>query len=212
MSIRGIDSTLAQRPAAPPIDLNAGRLDIARAALAGGFVVLALFVALAGVWVVSVAESTLLQIFGAALAGVALLFGGIVIWVSVHEWTDHRTRVQDWHNVSIEAYERLQGAETVQHVSEWELSPDNPAHVLLAALLVHMRVQAGEMTPYSVRQLHGPYFLANKRVGNLSKLSAERMSARLAQLGLVDGRSPGLAGAWIPESADDILRIVSSGG
>jgi hypothetical protein len=212
MSIRGVESTLAQRPAAPPIDLNGGRLDILRAALAGGFVLAALLVMVLGVWLFSWAESRIAMFAGAIVAIVGALFGGVVLWVSVAEWLDHRRRVADWHDLALESYARLQGAETIQQVSEYELSADNPAHVLLAALLVHLRVQSGEVTPYSVRSLHGPYFLANRRIGNLSKLSAESMSRKLADLGLIDGRSPGVAGAWVPASADEILAIVSKGG
>lgn len=212
MSIRQLESTLAQKPAAPPVDLNAGRLDLVRAALAGGFVLLALLVVLLGVWIFSIAESRILLFFGAMLAVIGFSLGGVVLWVSVAEWLDHRRRIADWHELSLESYARLQGAETVQHVSEFELSVENPAHVLLAALLIHQRVIAGESTPYSVRSLHGPFFLANRRVGNLSKLSAEMMSRKLAQLGLIDGRAPGLAGGWVPQSADEILEIVSRKG
>lgn len=212
MSFRGVESTLAQRPAAPPVDLDAGRLDIVRAALAGGFVILALLFGLAGAWIASVTSSSLLRLFGGALAGIALLFGGVVVWVSVREWLDHRARILDWHAVSIEAYERLQGAETVQKVTEWELSPDNPGHVLLAALLVHQRVMAGESTPYSVRSLQGPYFLAGRRVGNMNKLSAELMGRRLAQLGMIDGRREGAAGEWVPANADEIMAMIARGG
>jgi hypothetical protein len=212
MSIRQLESTLAQKPAAPPVDLNAGRLDITRAILAGGFVVLALLVVLTGVWIFSWAESRILLFFGAMLAAIGFTLGAVVLWVSVSEWVDHRRRVADWHALALESYARLQGAETIQHVSEYELSADNPAHILLAALMVHMRIQAGESTPYSVRSLHGPYFLAGRRVGNMSKLSAELMSRKLAQLGLVDGRSPGLAGAWLPQSADEILEAIARKG
>lgn len=209
MNFRGVESTLAQRPAAPPVDLDAGRLDVVRAALAGGFVVLALLVTLAGVWIVSAAESTLLRWFGATLAGVALLFGGVVLWISVSEWLDHRGRIADWHAVSLDAYERLQGAETVQQVNEFELSVNNPGHVLLAALWIHQRVQQGQETPYSTRAMQGPIFLATRRVGNLSKLSSELMGRRLAELGLIDQRREGTAGEWVPQSADEVLDLVT---
>lgn len=212
MSMRQIESTLAQKPAAPPVDLNAGRLDLVRAALAGAFVLVSLLVVLLGVWIFSITQSRIMLFFGAMLAIVGFLLGAVVLWVSVAEWTDHRRRIAEWHALTMDSYARLQGAETVQQVSEYEFSADNPAHVLLAALMIHQRITAGESTPYSVRSLHGPFFLAGRRVGNLSKLSAEHMSRRLGQLGLIDGRGPGMAGAWLPESADEIFEIIARKG
>jgi hypothetical protein len=53
------------------------------------------------------------------------------------------------------AYEQLGAVETIDQVSEWELTTDNPAHVLVVALWVHQRLQEGRTTPYAVRSLAG---------------------------------------------------------
>jgi hypothetical protein len=206
--MRITELTQTKRPVAPPIDLNAGRLDMTRAALAGAFVVGALVVVLIGLWIFGRSESLLWRSFGLALAGIGLLLGGIVLMVSVREWTDHRARVADWHDLALESYREIQMAETIEHVTEWTLTIDNPAHVLLAALAIHLRQQEGNQLAHSTRQLYGPIFLAGRRVGDLSKLNAENMGKQFARLGLIEGRSERNAGDWVPESADEIIQLV----
>jgi len=207
--MRITELTQTKRPIAPPIDLDAGRLDVIRAALAGGFIIGALLVALLGLWIFGRSESLLGQLFGLALALVGLALGTIVLVVSVREWVDHRARVADWHDLALESYREIQMAETVEHITEWTLTIENPAHVLLAALWVHLRARSGSELPHSTRQLYGPIFLAGRRVGELSKMNAENMSKQFARLGLVEGRSERYAGVWIPESADEIIELVT---
>lgn len=207
------EETRVKTPAPPPIDLDSGRLDVARAALAGGFSLGALVIAAAGGWLVVWSWSTgawFGLVVGLVVNLVGLVFGGVVLWVSVSEWIDHRERVADWHAVALETYSAADGAQTMERVSEWELSADDPAHVLIAALWTHMRVRAGEENPYTVRKLLGPVFLADRRVGDLSKGAAESMGKRFAALGLIAGRSERSAGEWMPESADDIVQLVLS--
>ena len=206
--MRVTELTQTKRPIAPPIDLNAGRLDVARAALAGAFVLVALVVVLLGLWIFGRSESLLWRSFGGALALVGLSLGGIVLVVSVQEWTDHRARIADWHALAIDSYRDSQMSETIEQVTEWTLGVDNPAHVLMAALTVHLRQQEGNQMAHSTRQLYGPVFLAGRRVGDLSKLSAEGMGKQFARLGLVEGRSERNAGEWMPESADEIMALV----
>lgn len=207
--MRVTELTQTKRPIAPPIDLNAGRLDVTRAALAGAFVLGALVVVLLGLWIFGRSESLLWRSFGGALALVGLSLGGIVLLVSVQEWTDHRARIADWHALSIESYREIQMAETIEHITEWTLTIDNPAHVLLAALAIHLRQQEGNQLAHSTRQLYGPVFLAGRRIGDISKLNAENMGKQLARLGLIDGRSERNAGEWVPESADEIIQLVT---
>lgn len=153
--------------------------------------------------------ASLALVFGLAVAGVAVTFGGIVLRVSVAEWIDHRQRIQDWHAVTLANYTAL-GAETVEHVSEWDFTTENPAHVLLTALWVHQRLQdqeRGELA-YTVRGLYGPLFLAGRRVGTISKGTAERMGQKFAQLGIVAGRKERQAGVWVPRTADEVMYAV----
>lgn len=205
--------TQAQRPVAPPIDLGAGRLDVRQAALAGGFVLGALLVAASGAGVAWSSWSSwdrpiLLVATGGAVALVALIFGTVVLYVSVSEWLDHRSRIADWHAVALDAYADAGGSETVQQVSQFEFSTSRFADVLLTAMQVHWRVNQRELYPYSSRKLYGPLFLANRRIGTLSKFEAEEMSGKLAQLGLIEGRGPGQAGDWRPQNADEVLDIL----
>lgn len=213
MQLRQSEATLVTRPVAPPINLDAGRLDIGRAALAGGFVLGALTIATIGIWLFRLSTdpiggSALGAILGAIMSLVGLIFGLAVLYISVREWTDHRSRVADWHAVALAAYESQGAIETVEQVSNAELSIENPGHFLIAALWIHQRYIEGDPTPFSTRNMYGPIFLAGRRVGAISKTSAERFGQRFAQLGLIQGRSEGQAGEWVPATADEVISLV----
>lgn len=213
MELHHTERTQVRRPVASPVNLDDGQLDVKRAAAAGGFVTVALVVAIVGVslvgWSAEIGEQAgLLAIFGLALTLVALTFGGVVMYVSLTEWLDRRRRMQEWHSVMLSCYNELGGAETVDQVNEWSLTTENPAHVLLAALWVHLRFTEGVDCPWSVRQLRGPVLLAHQRVGEFSKLGAEQMSRHFASLGLVAGRREGSAGEWVPRSTDEVVSLV----
>jgi hypothetical protein len=205
----GREYTQIKRPIAPPLDLNAGQFNALQAAAAGGFVLAALLLASFGGWIVvkSWGYVALGVVVGLVLVIVGSAFGLVVMWISLGEWADHRRRVADWHNAALLAYEE-NGAETVEHVSEWDFSADNPAHVLIAALTVARRVQEGADCPWSVRNLQGPVFIGSRRVGSVSKLQAENISRQLARLGLVSGRAERSAGVWSSRSPGEIVKLV----
>lgn len=205
----GREFTQIKRPIAPPMDLDGGRFNALQAALAGGFVLAALLLASFGGWILvkSWGFATLGVAIGLVLFVVGMAFGLAVLWISLGEWTDHRRRVADWHEAALVAYQE-NGAETVEHVSEWSFSADNPAHVLIAALTVARRVTEGADSPWSVRGLQGPVFMGARRVGSISKLQAEQLGRRFELLGLVEGRSERVAGSWPALAADQIVKLV----
>jgi hypothetical protein len=205
----GREYTQVKRPIAPPMDLDSGRFNVAQAALAGGFVLSALLLASFGGWIVlrSWGFATLGVAIGLVLAVVGTAFGLVVLVVSLGEWTDHRRRVADWHEAALVAYQE-NGAELVEHVSEWDFSAHNPAHVLVAALTVARRLTEGADSPWSVRQLQGPVFISSRRVGSISKLQAEELGRKFERLGLVAGRSERAAGSWQALLPDDIVKLV----
>ena len=209
MFARNREYTQVKRPVAPPMDLDSGRFNVAQAALAGGFVLSALLLASFGGWIVlrSWGFATLGVAIGLVLAVVGTAFGLVVLVVSLGEWTDHRRRVADWHAVALVAYQE-NGAELVEHVSEWDFSADNPAHVLVAALSVSRRVVEGAENPWSNRNLQGPVFISSRRVGSISKLQAEELGRKFERLGLVEGRSERAAGSWQALLPDDIVKLV----
>lgn len=212
MELHHNERTQVRRPVDPPVSLDDGRLEVGRAAMAGGFVLGSLTVASLGGWLVAVGSSTgaaLVGFFGLGVSLVSLTIGGCVFYISIAEWLDRRRRVEDWHIATLEAWREQGGAETVEQVSEWSLSTENPGHVLLTALWVHMRVQQGAETPYSARQLRGPLLIAGRRAGELSKLGGEQMGRRFAELGLIAGRAEGRAGEWVPETADQVIELVT---
>lgn len=201
--------TQIKRPIAPPMDLDGGRFNVLQSALAGGFVLAALLLASFGGWI-------LVKSWGIAALGVAIglvlflvgaAFGLVVLWVSLGEWMDHRSRLTDWHNAALLAYQE-NGAETVEQVSEWDFSADNPAHVLIVALTVARRLSEGADTPWSNRNLQGPVFMGSRRVGSVSKLHAEELGRRFERLGLVVGRSERVAGDWSAPAPADIVKAV----
>jgi hypothetical protein len=208
MSMNYRDRTTITRPAAPPIDLNDGRLDMRLAAMAGVFVLASIAVDACGMWVIWIASGVTIRLFGAAILVVGIAFGASVLSLSIGEWLDHRRRIQDWHDLALATWAAGAGAESIEQVSEWSFTVENPAHVLVCALWVHQRIMDGESIPYSTRALRGPIFLAGRRVGDLSKGGAELMGRRFAALGLISGRGETQAGEWIPGTADDVMRIV----
>jgi hypothetical protein len=210
MSMRHTESTLITRPVAPPVDLDAGRLDIVRAAAAAGFVLACLLIAAGAAWgflAAQDARSGLGQALAGAVVVVCLLFGLVVAWLSVSEWTQQQQRIAEWHAAALVAYQEA-GAETVQQISEWELTTANPAHVLIVALDIQRRIEAGSDTPHSVRALRGPLMLSGSRAGELSKSGAELMRQRLAALGLIEGSREGYAGHWVPRDYNDVVELV----
>jgi hypothetical protein len=208
----GREYTQIKRPVTPPMDLDSGRFNVLQAALSGGFVLAALVLASFGGWIVvkSWGFATLGVAIGLVLFLVGSAFGLVVLYVSLGEWTDHRRRVADWHYAALTAYEE-NGAETVEHVSEWDFTADNPAHVLIAALTVAQRVQEGADSPWSNRNLQGPVFMGSRRVGSISKLQAEELGRRFVRLGLVEGRGERIAGSWLATSPDRIVQLVRDG-
>jgi hypothetical protein len=205
----GREYTQIKRPVAPPLDLDAGRFNVLQAGLSGGFVLAALLLASFGGWIVvkSWGYTALGVVIGSVLVVVGSAFGLVVMWISLGEWMAHRARVADWHNASLLAYQE-NGAELVEHVSEWEFSADNPAHVLIAALTVAHRVSEGADAPWSVRNLMGPVFIGSRRVGSVSKLQAEELGRKFVRLGLVEGRSERVAGSWSARSQAEIINLV----
>lgn len=212
MELHSTERTQMRRPVEPPVTLDDGRLDVGRAALLAGFVFAGLLLGAAGAWVAALQAraggSGALALLGLAVAALAWGFGGAVGYLGAAEWLDRRRRVEEWHNAALDAYEAAQGAETIEQVSEYTLTVSNPAHVLLAALWTHYRLNQGVETPYSARKLAGPVFMAGHRAFELSKLGGEEMSRRFAELGLVQGRADGRAGEWVPDSADEVWRTV----
>lgn len=213
MDIRQHERTQVVRPVAPPVDLDTGRLDIKRASAAAGFVLGALVVASVGGWLVVASSSGYERnwfgvFLGGGIACVALALGGVVLYVSLTESLDYRARVRDWHEQALWERQQSGGNETIEHVSEWELSTSNPAHVILAAINIQMRIAAGESIPWSTRKVRGPLFFAGRRVGDISKLTAESMGRQFGLLGLVEGRSEGDAGQWVPQDTDELIQLV----
>ena len=218
--MRGATLTEAVRPVRSQMDLDVGRLNPREAVQLVSLTVGALFVATLAALLTWVAwpkefESwgmvrLVFVVFGFALAGLAVGFGVMVARLTLDDWLEYRQRLNEWHDVAIAAYQANQGREVVKQLTVWDMSPAMPLHVLGVALSRHRLVQQGADTPWSVRALEGPVMLSGRRLGSVSKSSAEEFSRDMAKLGLVAGRGPGRAGEWVPRSESEVVELVVS--
>jgi hypothetical protein len=153
-------------------------------------------------------------LFGVGVALVGFALAAITTWLSLRSWLRYEDRLQEWHEVAIDAYIGADGASTETTVTMWELTASNPLHVLGAALAVQARQSENASAP-SVRSLQGDMWLSSPdgkmiNLGEVNTTQAQRMSDTFSQLGLIEGKEPRKAGRWVPGSADDTLRIVAA--
>jgi hypothetical protein len=228
MTVRGIQATEKRSLAAPAMSLDVGRLTVLEAIQVGALGVGALGVgALGGL----IAQAALpgwgetfrdvggfrfwFFLFGAGVGLVGFALAAITTWLSLRSWLRYEDRLQEWHDVAIDAYIGADGSSTEQVVTMWELTASNPLHVLGAALAVQFRQQGGGGgSAPTVRSLQGDMWLPSPdgkmvNLGEVNTTQAQRLSDVFAQLGLIEGKEPRKAGRWVPSSADDTLRLVA---
>jgi hypothetical protein len=203
------------------MNLDTGRLTMLEAAQLGGLAVGSLFIAALGglmSWGAGPGQHETLQslggfrfwiwFFGSSVGLVAFSLGAAVVVLTVRSWLRYEQRLQDWHEVSMEAVIQNQGVEVSQTLTAWELTPSTPRDVLLVALAVHARVQAGESNAHTVRALAGACWLGDIRLGDVGGGQPERIAKAFTDLGLVKGKAARKAGEWIPESTDQVIELV----
>lgn len=208
MEYKSAERTQQIKPAAPPINLDSGKLDVIQAGMAGGYVLVAMLVVSLGAGMVIYIESTFVRGLGAGIAIIGIAFGGTVLYVSLTTWLDHRRRVEQWHQATIETWIDMSGSERLEYVNEWELSSSNIAHVIVAALWVLDRIREGETNAHTVRKMTGPLFLCGRRIGNLTKDNAAAMGQQFARLGLIQDRREGFSGTWVADTADQVFYTI----
>ena len=143
---------------------------------------------------------------------VCFRFGWAMGNITVRQWEDHLSRMRDWHKAELWAYTAQDGVETTHAVSVYELDPNVASHVLITALLIQYQLVQGRQLrtlPWSVRGLEDRLELSTGTnailLGELPGTKPERMSERLAELGLITNRKPGSAGDWAAQSYDDVF-------
>jgi hypothetical protein len=209
------------------MNLDIGRLTILEAIHVGALAVGALAVGAVGGLIAQAAMPGWAQtfrdvggfrfwflLFGVGVALVGFALAAITTWLSLRSWLRYEDRLQEWHEVAIDAYIGADGASTETTVTMWELTASNPLHVLGAALAVQARQSENASAP-SVRSLQGDMWLSSPdgkmiNLGEVNTTQAQRMSDTFSQLGLIEGKEPRKAGRWVPGSADDTLRIVAA--
>jgi hypothetical protein len=143
------------------------------------------------------------------LAGFLLGLAGIVAWLMIRGWIAYQSRLDDWHDVTISAFDQSGGKEEETSMTMTDVVPGRLADVLALALALHRLVQEGKTSAYTVRELQGGAFLAGRRLGEVSPSSARLLSDKFVELGLVHGRKAGHSGDWVPRSCDEVVELVS---
>jgi hypothetical protein len=151
--------------------------------------------------------------FGSGTAAVGFGLASVTTWLTVRSWLRYEDRLQEWHQVAIDAYEGNDGSTTEHTVTMWELTASNPLHVLGAALAVHAQQSGPAAGAPTVRSLQGDMWLGEGernmvKLGEVNTTQAQRLSDVFAQLGLIEGKAPRQAGRWVPGSTDEILHLV----
>lgn len=213
------------RPSNGAMNLDHGRIDAKEAFVMAGFSLASILVmALGGILLVWASpkesyELNAYRIIGMLTGGLISLCGLRFAWsmssLMLHSWHAYHSRLADWHNAELYAYEQQQGVETVTEVSQLELTPSVAGHVLLTALAIQHRLQTQDVHQalWSVRALEDKLYLDGGTnsvlIGELNGTKPEQMSNTLAQLGLVKNRREGVAGDWVPQDYNDVFNILA---
>ena len=216
--MRGMSMSETVRPVEPRMSLDVGRVNPRETAQLLSLTVGCLLVAPLAALVVWVAWpefgawSALRVVFvllGVLVGALGLVAGVVVYWLMLVDWFEYRRRLADWHQVGIDGYVAAGGQETHTELTQWELSPSMPLHVLAAALSVHRRASEGTPSPWSVRRLEGPVMLSGVRLLDVSPSAAVDLANNFAALGLVSGRGERKAGDWVPQSEGEVVELVA---
>ena len=217
--MRGMSMSETVRPVEPRMSLDVGRINpretVQLLSLTVGCLLVVPLAALV-VWVAWPSEFAswsgfrlVFVLLGVLVGTLGLVAGVVVYWLMLVDWFEYRSRLADWHQVSLDGYVAAGGQETHTELTQWELSPSLPLHVLAAALSVHRRAQEGTPSPWSVRRLEGPVMLAGVRLLDVSASAAVDLANNFAALGLVQGRGERKAGEWVPRSEGEVVELVA---
>jgi hypothetical protein len=154
-------------------------------------------------------------VLGNGISVVSLILGGVVLWLTVRSWLRYESRLADWHDVSIAAYDDAGGIAVETTVTAWELHANDLRSLLLLVVSLQAAYQGGESTPHSVRSLAGPRWIHDEqgrqhRLGDVNQHQAEQLARQLAALGLVEGRADRRAGTWVAQSYDQAIDLTLS--
>lgn len=215
------------RPASGAMNLNENKPDAKQAALTAAFTFGAILIMGLGALIIVWSSPdpyggwSAPRIIGAFTGGMLALFSFRYAWsmgnITIALWQGYQARLLDWHNAELDMYLAQNGVETIQEISQLELTPDVASHVLVTALAIQYRLARGDTrwrhAPWSVRGLEEKQYLSGTAnavlLGELTGTRPEAMSERLAALGLVIDRKPGSAGNWAPQSFDDVFATIA---
>lgn len=204
-----------RRPIDAPMDFNVGRITPRETLAVAGATVTCLFVSSLGgmlsYWAYS-APNFFFTLFGTLVALVCWIMAALLVRLSYETWRSYQYRLDTAFDVYLDAIEKTGGEVVERRLEVSSLLADEPLHVLGVALAVHHRLQNAdnEKIPYSVRELQGPIILNGRMLGRISTVkSAQEIGAKMAELGLITGRSEKSAGKWSASSTDDVIKALT---
>jgi hypothetical protein len=235
--MKNTNYTKITRLATSPMNLDSGKPQAHEVLFSSALTLLFILLSAIGAWVASLfgprqmeslfpGDYTFIGIyrligvlFGISVSGFCILNAVTYSSLTRKGWISYHNRLQDWHDVTIEAYLETKGKEEMVNVNIFEVNPRVPADVLAIALCVHQKLKQGtefRTLPYSVRGLEGSHFLTSSRgnmilVGIVEGTKPEELKALFVQLGLIVGASPRSAGNWVPRSEAEVIDCIVSG-
>lgn len=235
MSLRGTTQTRTIRADAP-VTLDTGKpevFDLIKIGLSGATCIVA---SALGLWVAAAfgSHTSFEAIFTLAQPGtefigwwrvIGWLAGwllGISFWLfgygfystfrnMIAEYKAWRVRVNDWNEALLAQFAETGSTSTEETYTEWEMQADNIQHVLLTAIGLHNRIQAGKT--FSINGLYNDGLILwgdhQRKFGSFATAHQARlMLDRLAELKVIGERSKTKAGVWLPETLDETIETI----
>jgi hypothetical protein len=201
--------------APPPLNLETGRLEwrsmlILEGSGFGGVALAFLFIQFGAASWCSAASydcSSWRNIFGggAWMIGALLLVVGLyMIALPLRREQQHNRRVNQYSDQHLAERKRVSGVVTERSFSQFEYRANRADHMLVLALWAY---RTGKVT---VQDFRSPIFIGGRRIADgLVENDARAVPNILASLGIIEGRTNGVAGHIAADvTADDILDLV----
>ncbi|MFS8815968.1 hypothetical protein NW811_11845 [Synechococcus sp. R60.4] len=214
-------TTINNRPAAVPVDLDAGRLTVAESVKLAAMVLAAVAIAAVASIIAYFAWPAytvtwldrlrvIVTVWAGATAIVTVWYAVIVVRIMVDDWRSYQVRLADWHEVALEAYQARQGLDQQVTYTELDLLPSRLPDMLALVVWIHRQVQSGVDSPWAIRQLQaGPLLLSGHSLGTVAtRHDAEMVARYLVRCGLIADRAPGRAGRWVAQSESEAIDAI----
>jgi len=211
MKAKKTEATQTTKIAAPPMNLDAGRINWREAIHLFWVSVVGALVATLGIYLIYLVfppasgGHVALLIFGSMLTALGLSLASTWL-IGMESWRAYSVRLDAWNSLHMKIWKRQQGIDTTRTIKTWELLDSDFGDVLLTAISTHAQLDHVE-TPWSKRKLEGAVWLDTHRLGDVT--DGAKMRTKFTELKLITGSEERNAGEWVPRSFDDVVQIVS---